>query len=285
MRSSVTSKTRLLCVIGDPVGHSASPAVHNAAFKAARIDAVYVAFRVSPAELEGVVKSLRSMGVWGFNVTIPHKITIMPLLDELGASAYRVGAVNTVVNDDERLIGYNTDIEGFLAPLRKRIRLKGVEAMVLGTGGAARAVVQGLCDEGAGVIHVASRSLEKAEGFCRSHFHCEDARLNPLSLNETSFRELNACELVINATPLGMAPNKDRTPLNPQLLHPEMTVYDLVYNPVKTILTQDASKAGCKVIYGWEMFLSQAAASFEMWTGKEPSAKSMRNALRRELMN
>lgn len=274
MHMSSTIKT--YCIIGDPVDHSLSPAMHNAAFRALNLNCTYIAFRIAKDELEAGMASLRKTNIAGFNVTMPHKVAIIPLLDALDETCTKIGAVNTVNNEDGIFKGYNTDIHGFIEPIKRRdINLKNKTILLMGAGGAARAVVIALAGENIGKIIIANRNLEKVKilhDICtRSKINCELA-----SLNEVTKYSSNA-DLIVNATPMGM--RGEESILNAEHINGNSVVYDLVYRPMKTPLIRSAEEAGATIIYGYEMLLEQGAKSFEIWKKMDAPRDVMRKTL------
>lgn len=272
-------RVSLFLLIGDPVEGSLSPPIHNSAFKALRIPAVYVAMKIPPHRLASALKHIRSLGVRGFNVTIPHKVAIIDLLDKLDRSASLVEAVNTVVNRRGVLTGYNTDGDGALLALQERIgSVKGMRALVLGAGGAARAIVSSLVGHGCDVT-VANRTLSRAEALASIIRQKLNKEIGVISLQKGELaRELKRSNLLINATSVGMHPNTGRTLVTAGLMHPELTVMDIVYKPRKTRLLKEAEKAGCTTIDGLGMLVHQAALSFKIWTRRTPPLRVMRRA-------
>jgi len=272
----IDSATRLCCLIGHPVEHSVSPQMHNSAFRSLGLNYVYLAFDVVEDALEIAVKGLKALRAVGFNVTIPHKIRVMRLLDELDESAERAGAVNTVVNERGALKGYNTDVYGIERALR-RFRLSSSEqAMIIGAGGAARASIIALLNLGFEKILIANRTLKKAQSLAdwiKSMGFSADA----CSLEEGR-RRAEGCKLVVNATPIGMHPNVDETPLSRDEIPSDSIILDLVYNPPRTKLLEEAEKAGARVVSGIEVLVYQGAESFKLWTGREAPIEVMREA-------
>lgn len=267
---------RTYCIIGDPVDHSLSPAMHNAAFKALNLNCVYIAFRVGKDELEAGLLSLRKTNIAGFNVTMPHKIAILPLLDELDETCTKIGAVNTVNNENGRLKGYNTDIHGFIEPIKRRkISLKEKTVLLIGAGGAARAVVTALVEEDIMKIIIANRSLEKAKvlsDICKnSNVNCELVSLDHVT------KYAPDAHLIVNATPIGM--KGEDSLITAEHISSDSVVYDLVYRPMETGLIQSAEEAGATVIYGYEMLLEQGAKSFEIWMQMEAPRDVMKKML------
>lgn len=277
---------RLVYLIGDPVAHSHSPLIHNAAFRAAEIRATYRARRVPLEDLAEAVAALRVPEVLGANVTIPHKRAVIPHLDALAPAAEVIGAVNTVIRqDDGTLLGDNTDAAGFLHGLDDEHELHGAPTLVLGSGGAARAVVYALLTElRPTTLTLAARSPDKAEALA-----ADFAALGPdTALHVVSLREagpaVRASRLVVNATPLGMHPRTDATPWpDAGDFGPAHTVYDLVYAPAETRLLREAAARGARAIGGMAMLVGQAAASFERWTGTPMPLGPVHSVLRDHL--
>jgi shikimate dehydrogenase len=271
-------------LLGDPVEGSLSPAMHNAAFRELGMAAVYVAVGVPRDFLGDIVNGIRSLGVKGFNVTIPYKITVIDLLDELDDSASSVEAVNTVVNSQGRLIGYNTDGEGALRALEERLGLiRGKRVLLLGAGGAARAIAYALVKEGCGVT-VANRTLSKAEALASIVKRRLNRELSVIPLERSELEKaLRETEILVNATSVGMYPNMKETLVTADMLHPGLVVMDIVYKPPMTMLLQEAEKAGATVINGLGMLVHQAGLSFRIWTGREPPIGVMRIAAERSL--
>ena len=274
----ISAHTRLLGLIGDPVGQSVSPAMHNAALQALGLDCVYLAFRVTAPSLIQAVGGLRALDAGGFNVTIPHKVKILPLLDELAPEAAAIGAVNTIVNRDGRLVGYNTDAGGFRAALRKYdVDPAGMTAVLIGAGGAARAIAFALVSQKASLTILARRPEAALDLVLRLK-----AGAGQVEARELTRANLEAAlgrgDLVINATSVGMTPDSDRTPVPGDLLRAGMTVFDAVYHPQQTRLLREAETAGAAVIGGLEMLVAQAALSFELWTGQKAPLEIMARA-------
>ena len=267
----IDSKTKIVGVIGNPVEHSLSPLMHNAAFSKLGMNYVYLAFRVS--DVKGALDGMRALGIRGFNVTIPHKVEVMKYLDEVDGLAARIGAVNTVVNDDGVLTGYNTDCSGAVGALLEKTKLKGKNVAILGAGGAARAVAFGALENGARVV-VVNRTLEKGAELAddlNKHFNGRAA--------VGSMEQVKDCDVLVNTTSVGMYPDAGKSPVKKELLKKRMVVMDIVYNPVETRLLSDARDAGCVTISGVEMFVNQGALSFEMFTGKKAPKEVMRETV------
>lgn len=271
------ASTRLAAVIGSPVRHSLSPAMHNAAFAELSLDWVYLAFDVQPGAVPSVFAGVRALGIGGLSVTIPHKAAALVEVDEATATARAVGAVNTVVaQDDGRLLGDNTDGAGFLASLADEgFDPAGRVCLVVGAGGAARAVVHALAEAGAAEVMVANRTPGRGEAA---------AALAGGAGRVASTDEVVRADLVVNATPLGLAGSApDELPVNPALLGPGQLVLDLIPNPAITPLMRAARDAGCRTAGGLGMLVHQGALAFEQWTGRPAPLGVMRSAAVRAL--
>jgi shikimate dehydrogenase len=273
----VVEEMRTYCIIGDPVSHSLSPAMHNAAFKSLSMDDVYIAYKVSSHELESSVESLRSVKISGFNVTIPHKIAVLQYLDEVDFLSRKAGAVNTVASIDGRFKGFNTDIQGFLQPLLNRgIDFRGLSVLLFGAGGSARAVVASLSSvTGISKLVVANRTYNKSSELSKQ------AELQGLTSSVSMIEEAKVMakrfDLIVNATSVGLQSNESI--LDSEDIDGSSTVYDLVYRPVMTKLLENAREKGARVIYGYEMLLEQGAQAFEIWTGLKAPIPAMKKAL------
>lgn len=275
----------MLCyLIGYPVGHSMSAVMHNAAFIELGLDFAYQLLEVRPEELERVaLETLRAPDVRGASVTIPHKVSVMGYLDEIDLEAVRIGAVNTVVSDGGRLKGYNTDGIGALSAIGEAYGdLRDAKAVVLGAGGAARAVSYKLA-EYVSEVRILNRTPSRAEAL--SHYlsslqECK-AEISADGLSSDSIRaSLEKADILVNATPLGMHPETDASPVDPDLLRPDLLVFDAVYNPPMTRLLREAEASGSKVLTGVNMLVYQGVAAFELWTGREaPEAVMMESVL------
>jgi len=279
MTDMISGKTRLCGLIGDPVEHTMSPVMHNAAFRETGIDYLYVPFRVKKEELDKAIEGMRALNIKGLNVTIPHKVAVLQLLDKLDPLAEKIGAVNTIVNDDGVLSGYNTDATGFLqALLEREIEPKGKNVVILGAGGASRAISFILADRGAHLV-ILNRLLELdwAEELAKRISQIFSRKVEALELNKENLtRVLEKTDILVNATSMGMSPNIDETPVTADLLKPGLIVYDIVYNPAKTRLLREAEAAGAKTIGGVDMLVWQGALAFEKWTGRKAPVELMK---------
>lgn len=265
--------TRVFGVIGDPVSHSLSPVMHNAAFAHIGYNGVYATFRTR--DVAGALCGVRALGIGGLSVTIPHKEAVMDHLDELDRLAAEIGAVNTVVNREGHLLGYNSDCTGAISALSRKTTVRGKRAALLGSGGGARAIGFGLRTEGASVT-VVNRTPERGERLARDL----DADFIPLN----DFNGKNV-DILINTTSVGMTPHVDGVPVPASVLEPEMVVMDIVYNPLKTAFLKAAARKGCMVIDGLAMFIGQGAFQFELWTGKKAPLEIMERAVRQALQS
>jgi len=275
----VTGKTKICGLIGDPIEHTVSPAMHNAAFKALGLDFLYLPFQVKSADLGKAVGGLRALNITGVNVTIPHKVAVIPLLDALDPLAERIGAVNTIVNKEGQLTGSNTDAEGFIKALQEHgVAPKDKNTIVLGAGGAARAAAYALAGQGARLTILNRRlELDWARTLARKLEKDFPQKVRVLELDEKNLEKaLGEAELLVNATSVGMSPNREATPVPARLLRGGLTVFDIVYNPIKTRLLAEAEAAGARTIGGVEMLVWQGALAFEKWTGQKAPLDLMR---------
>jgi shikimate dehydrogenase len=271
----ITGSTIIAGVIGSPVGHSLSPALHNAAFEAAGIDWVYVAFDVEPGRAADALHAMRTLQLGGLSVTMPHKESVADACDELDAAAATLRSVNTVVRTDEgRLRGYSTDGAGFVASLREHgVEPAGARIVVLGAGGAARSVVDALARGGAGQVVVVNRSHDRAEA-CASV-------AGPIG-RVGDGTDVSAADILINATSVGMGDDRS-IPCDPAALRPSQVIADLVYHPLRTPLLEAAISVGATTVDGLGMLVHQAALQQLLWRGALPDTDVMREAALREL--
>jgi shikimate dehydrogenase len=267
IRQSIDAHTQLYGVLGNPVGHSLSPAMHNAAFERVGFNGVYTAFEVS--DLPAAIAAIRALNIRGCSVTIPHKVAVMALLDEIDPLARRIGAVNTIVNDGGRLTGLNSDSPGAMAALLEKTPVAHRHAAVIGAGGAARALAHGIVSHG-GRLTIVNRSPEKGRRLAREldGDFCSPADFSGVGV-----------DILINTTPVGMVPDIDRMPVGHAGLRPGMTVMDIVYNPLETRLLKAARDAGCTVVDGVAMFVHQGAIQFERWTGQKAPIQLMKKTV------
>lgn len=270
----ITGVTRILGVLGDPIGHTSSPAMHNAAIAAMGLDYAYVAFHVRPDALGAAIEGMRALQIAGLNVTVPHKRGVMAHLDEVSDEAVAIGAVNTVVNRQGRLVGYNTDAFGILESLKRDGGVERLPAQValLGAGGAARAILYALLErEEVEQVLLLNRTRSKADSLAGDLDR--DGRVCVGGMDSSA---VAGVDLLINSTSVGMYPYEEGSPLvDPSVLHANMLVADIVYKPLKTRLMEQAEAAGARAINGLGMLAWQGARSFELWTGSAPPVDVM----------
>jgi shikimate dehydrogenase len=265
------------CIIGDPIDHSLSPAIHNAAFTALGLNCSYIAFRVQEGQLKNSMDSLRAINIGGFNVTMPHKVTVLDYVDGLDKIVEMVGAANTINNQGGKFYAYNTDVVGFIEPLQQRkIDLNGFEVLVLGAGGAARAVAVALSQEkGVSKINIFNRNIDRSTNLANviNKLGIKTDIISQNDIQKIAFRS----NLIINTTPVGM--KNEESLIKTSSISKESIVYDIVYKPIETKLLENAKTAGAQVIYGYEMLLEQAIASFKIWFRIDPPIESMKKVL------
>ena len=275
----IGAKTKLLALIGDPVGHSLSPAMHNAAFAADGLDFVYVALNVGAGDLPAAVRGAAALGLRGFNVTMPHKRAMVPLVDELDEGARISGAVNTVVIEGQKLRGFNTDGPGMVEACREAgIELEGQSVVLLGAGGAAASIAAAFCDEGIGELHIVNRNPEHAATLAdklREAGKGVEVEVHPTGALDGTVR----APIVVNTTPLGMR-DGDPLPLPPEYLDGDTALVDAVYRPgAETALVRQARGRGANVVTGQRMLLYQGVLAQRLWTGRQPNVEAMDGAL------
>ncbi len=275
----IGAKTKLLALIGDPVGHSLSPAMHNAAFAADRLDFVYVALNVTSDDLPAAVRGAAALGLRGFNVTMPHKRAMVPLVDELDEGARISGAVNTVVIEGRTLRGFNTDGPGMVEACREAgIGLEGQGVLLLGAGGAAASVAAAFCDAGIEELRIVNRNPEHAATLAdklREVGKSAEIEVQPTGALDRSVR----APIIVNTTPLGMR-DGDPLPLPPEYLDGGAAVVDAVYRPgAETALVRMARERGANVVTGQRMLLYQGVLAQRLWTGRQPNVAAMDGAL------
>lgn len=277
---NVLGTTRVLGVFGHPIEHTLSPAMHNAALRVTDLDYVYVPFHVLPEKLEQAVEAIRALGMAGVNVTIPHKERVIEFLDEVADSARRIGSVNTIINDHDRLEGESTDGPGFLRSIEAEWgKIDGCRGLILGAGGSAKAIAFALAEIGCRLV-IANRTLARAEelsGGLNAVYGKAVSRAVGLE-REVLAEEIRGMDLLVNSTSLGMHPDADSIPIPPDLLHSKLLVYDLVYNPLETRLIVEAQARGARAMNGLKMLVYQGALSFEMWTGRKAPVDVMEKA-------
>jgi shikimate dehydrogenase len=275
----LSGKTRVCAIIGDPVEHSLSPAMHNAAFKELGLNLVYVAFTVTATALKDAVSGAKSLGLRGLNVTMPHKKAVMEYLDSVDSTAKNIGAVNTVLNNQGKLVGYNTDGSGAMIALQENgVYPEEKKLLLLGAGGAAKAIAYYAAQEVDELV-ILNRTQKKAkqlaEALCKEFGKKVKGRtFSPEILK----KELETTDILVNATSVGMHPHADSSPVPSRLLRHDLCVMDIIYNPLETRLIADAKAADAKVVSGIEMLLYQGAVAFEIWTNRPAPVEVMRTA-------
>lgn len=280
----ITGKTNVFGIIGDPVEHSLSPGMHNAAFKELGLDNIYVPFQVKAENLEDAVLGAQSLGIKGFNVTIPHKTEVINYLDYLDIAAGLIGAVNTIEFGKNGAVGHNTDGIGAVMAIEEVTPVKNKKVVILGAGGASRAIAFQLLLSGVNNLIIANRTVEKASELRNDLVEKLDHEVRVSGLDESLTQELRDTDILINTTPVGMYPNVDQKPVvDAGMMHQDLVVNDIVYNPLKTGLLNEADKAGAKSISGIKMLIYQGVEAFKIWTGIEPPVEIFQNALMAEL--
>ena len=284
----ITGKTKLLGIIGDPVEHSLSPVMQNAAIKHLGLDYIYVPFPVKGENLKNAIAGFEAINLVGFNATIPHKQAIIPYLSDITPVAKAIGAVNTVWHTEAGWKGTNTDVTGFIAPLKTMSRdWSEMNPVVLGNGGAARAVIAGLADLGCRKIHLVGRNKDKLGIFYKSWQNSPQIiQLLKIHYWDDLPGLLPTADLIVNTTPVGMYPNVERSPIEPELMKKiksNAIAYDLIYTPSPTQFLSLAQEQGAKIIDGVEMLVQQGASALEIWLQKPVPVDVMREALLEQL--
>lgn len=282
----VNIKTTLLGLIGYPIGHSYSPLLHNSTLRRLGLNYVYLAFSVKPGELADAVVGIRSLNIRGVNVTIPYKEEVISLLDKIDPLAERVGAVNTIVNDEGILKGYNTDVIGIKRMIEEEagFMIEEKNVVIVGAGGAARAVGVAVCESGAAGITIINRTHKKAKllaDFLEKTYSNLSIGYVELSVDQY-YNVIKEADLLIDTTPIGMAPEIKVSPvIEPQALHRDLLVIDLVYNPAETVLLKAARDVNASCLNGEGMLLYQGIESFKLWTGHEPEVTKWKEILKK----
>jgi shikimate dehydrogenase len=267
----IDSLTRLFGVVGSPVVHSLGPVMHNAAFEAVDLNALYLAFE--SRDISGCLRGMKALGIKGMSVTIPHKSTVIPFLDQVDDMAAKIGAVNTIVNQEGKLVGYNTDALGALKAIEAKMEISGKTCLILGAGGAARAIGFILMEHGAAPV-IVNRTPERGKALA------EDLGCPFLTLDQLG---RVPADLLIQTTPVGMTPRPERSPVPEEILRRGMAVMDIIYNPLETRLLSMAGEKGCLTIDGLGMFIHQGAEQFRLWTGLEPPLEVMARVVKQAL--
>ena len=294
----VDGKTKILGVIGDPIEHTFSPAMHNAGLDALNLNYIYLPFHVKEDRLGECIQGAKAMGIQGLNVTIPHKTNVIKHLDDIDSVASMIGAVNTIQfnfnennessnqNNETSVTtkGFNTDGYGCVRAIKEKTSINNKKVTITGAGGASRAVAFQIANSGIGELSILNRNYAKAEALANdlktnlSRIGI-DININSYQIDELK-RELDNSDVFIDTTPLGMYPNVDDKPIaNADMLHEDLVVNDIVYTPMETSLIKEAVKANAKVVYGYKMLLYQGIRSFEIWLGQEAPVDVMEKAL------
>lgn len=273
---SLDGRTRVYGVVGHPVAHSLSPAMHNAAFSELEVNAIYVAFPSTPEQVSRMIEGVRAMNVSGVNVTVPHKSAVLPFLDEVTPLAQKVGAVNTIRNDQGRLVGTNTDVGGFLRSLESlEVQVPQARIALLGAGGSARALLVGLADAGASRIWICNRTTERARQLI--HEFQEQFPGTDLQVAELEALHAEPWDLLVNTTTVGM--EHPESPVDLHAFQEVRYLADIIYKPAQTLLLQQAEQLRIPSINGLGMLLYQGAEAFTFWTGLKAPTGVMRDAL------
>ena len=265
----INVNTTVCCLIGDPVEHSLSPLVHNRGYEVLGLNFIYVAFRVKDVKL--AIDGIRELGIRGVSVTMPHKVSAINYIDDIDDTAREIGAINTIVNNKGVLSGFNTDYGAALKALEEKTTIKGKKAVLLGGGGAGLAIANGLKRNGADLV-IIDKVKEKAEELARLVGAEGFGGLEQLP-------EIGSADILINATPVGMWPRINESIVPKELLHQKLTVFEVIYHPKETKMITEAREAGCPIIYGYKMFLYQAAMQFELFTGHQAPLVDMEQVL------
>ena len=286
MKKGINGKTKIIGVIGKNIKNSLSPLFHNQIILKHSLNFCYLPFQVAETDLSKAIQGIEALNIRGANITFPYKEKVIEFLDEVKESARRIGAVNTIVNNKGFLTGYNTDVIGFKKSLQEdgKFVIKEKKAVILGAGGAARAVVYALLEEEIEEICIFNRTLEKAKKIKQnlSSFFPK-SRISVFPLEGENLKEkIEKAHLLVNATSLGMPPRVDNTPLpDEKLFHPNLLVYDLIYHPARTLFLRQAERAGAKIINGLPMLVYQGIESFYLWTGFKPESKEILETIQR----
>ena len=267
---------KTFAVIGDPIDHSLSPTIHNAAYRELGLECTYIAYRIPKDQLDVEIDSLKKIKISGFNVTIPHKINMLKFLDEVDENCKIIGATNTVINDNGYLKGYNTDMDGFLEPIKNRnIEIKNSNVLLLGAGGAARAIIAGMAKEKVKHVTIINRTIENS---LQLKEFSQNIGLDSEVKSIEEMTELHAdYNFIINSSSLGLQNESNIIPT--QIINEETVVYDIIYKPVNTDLIKESKRKNAEIIYGYEMLLGQAVRSFEIWLGQKAPYETMKKAI------
>jgi len=283
----INTKTKLIGLIGNPLDHSFSPAMHNQAYEKNDLNYLYIPIEVDKKNIEKILIGMKNLGFIGFNVTIPHKINVMDYLDEIDPIAEKIGSVNTVKIENGKLKGFNTDGIGFIRSLKeeKKVDIDGKKILVLGAGGASRSISIVLAEKNAEKIYIANRTIEKAESLSKDVNEKVKKCSEHLDLNNKDKIKgiIKEVDIIVNTTSLGMYPKIDESPLDKNILSSGKLVIDIVYNPSKTKLLKEAEEIGSDIHFGLGMLVNQGAEAFEIWTGLKAPVEDMKKSLKEKL--
>jgi shikimate dehydrogenase len=282
---TISGKTRVCAILGDPVQHSLSPVIHNAAFNEVGLNLVYVAFNVGVTELKDAILGAKTLGIHGLNITMPHKHSVMNYLDKINMTAKNIGAVNTILNKNGILIGYNTDGAGAMLALKENgICTEEKKLVLLGAGGAAKAIAYQAAQEVEELV-ILNRTVEKAKQLAKILQSFNAKVIGKMLSNNVLYKELTTANILVNATSVGMYPDNNNSPVPSDLLTSDLCVMDIIYNPLNTKLLNDAKYAGAKTVSGVDMLIYQGAVAFEIWTKCTAPVEVMKKAALNELIN
>ena len=278
IRNLINSETKLLGIIGHPISHSMSPIMHNNALQDLNLNYIYLAFDIKPENLKEAVNSIRALNIKGVNITIPHKEKIIQYLDELDSLSKKIEAVNSIKNENGKLFGKNTDAQGArTALIESGFKLKNKKVIIIGAGGAAKAVSYSLGEELEQLL-IFNRTKSRAIQLAKDLAEKANVNASGKEFKEGILKkEIQSTDLLINTTPIGMYPNINASPVPLELLHDQLFVFDIIYNPLETKMIKYAKEVGCKFLGGLEMLVSQGALTFEWWTKKVPNKDLMKN--------
>ena len=280
----ITGKTKITGVIGHPIEHSMSPPMHNNAYKQLNMDYVYVAFHVQPEDIEKLITSAKTLGICGLNVTIPHKTTIIPYLDEIDETAKKIGAVNTIQFKDNKAKGYNTDGIGAIKSIQEYTTLQDKNILILGAGGASKAISFSLINENINSLTIANRTKENAEQLIENiKKQTNFTKIQYHTINDVD-EIIEDMDIIINTTPIGMYPHHEvKPPIKTDNINKNHIVMDIIYNPLETQLLKQSKENGAQTINGTSMLINQGLVSFEIFTGEKATYKSFEEALLNQL--
>ncbi|MBY9004988.1 MAG: shikimate dehydrogenase [Candidatus Lokiarchaeota archaeon] len=279
-----STRTNIICIFGHPIEHSMSPIMHNIAFKDLGLDYIYIAIDIAPNNLKQAFDVVRALDIKGANITVPHKKRTLQYVDEISPIARKIGAINTIKNEDGKLIGTNTDASGAKKALKEaNIDINEKNVMILGAGGAARALAHSLIEE-TNNLFIVNRTSNRGKNLAREltkEYHKEV--LFKKFKNKIFEEKLPSIDILVNTTTIGMFPDIHISPIPKNYLHDDLTIFDIIYNPLETQLMKDASEKGCRVLGGLDMLIYQGVLSFEWWTNQTPNVELMKKSILDEL--